>query len=89
MKALSSRQFQILDFIIKTVEETGSTPAIREIGPAFGISSLRGVTVHLDALEWKGYIRRDKNTHRLVIRKDSKGQLGRFIWTPINGQLSE
>lgn len=41
------------------------SPSIREIGKQFEIGSLRGVTVHLDALERKGYINRS-NTPRSI-----------------------
>jgi repressor LexA len=43
----------------------GYPPSIREIGSQFKIGSLRGVTVHLDALERKGYISRS-NTPRSI-----------------------
>ena len=64
-KGLTKRQEEILDFILQYVEGEGYPPSIREIGQKFEIGSLRGVTVHLDALERKGYISRS-NTPRSI-----------------------
>lgn len=55
-KGLTKRQSEILDYIVGYVDREGFPPSIREIGQHFEIASLRGVTVHLDALEKKGYI---------------------------------
>ncbi|HLO99775.1 MAG TPA: transcriptional repressor LexA [Fimbriimonas sp.] len=64
-KGLTTRQEEILDYVLQYVEGAGYPPSIREIGTKFGIGSLRGVTVHLDALERKGYISRS-NTPRSI-----------------------
>src|SRR5579871_2338251 len=64
-RGLTEKQERILNFIVDYVDEKGYPPSIREIGTAFEISSLRGVTVHLDALERKGYIKR-ANTSRSI-----------------------
>jgi len=56
---LTARQREVLNFIINHIAERGFPPSIREIGAALDISSLRGVTVHLDALERKGWIKRE------------------------------
>jgi repressor LexA len=64
-RGLTDKQERILNFIVEYVEDKGYPPSIREIGTAFDISSLRGVTVHLDALERKGYIKR-ANTSRSI-----------------------
>ena len=64
-RGLTDKQERILNFIVEYVEDKGYPPSIREIGTAFSISSLRGVTVHLDALERKGYIKR-ANTSRSI-----------------------
>lgn len=64
-KGLTPRQQAILQFVSEYVGEKGFPPSIREIGEKFGIGSLRGVTVHLDALQKKGYIDR-QNTPRSI-----------------------
>lgn len=50
------------------IQDNGFPPSIREIGKAVGIKSLRGVTVHLDALKKKGYI--ERGTQPRTIRID-------------------
>lgn len=64
-KGLTKRQELILQYILDYVQKEGFPPSIREIGKDFEIGSLRGVTVHLDALERKGYITR-ANTPRSI-----------------------
>lgn len=64
-RGLTDKQERILTFIVDYVSDKGYPPSIREIGNHFDISSLRGVTVHLDALERKGYIKR-ANTARAI-----------------------
>jgi repressor LexA len=64
-RGLTDKQERILTFIVDYVNDKGYPPSIREIGNFFNISSLRGVTVHLDALERKGYIKR-ANTARAI-----------------------
>jgi len=59
-RALTDRQKQILDFIEEMINVSGLPPTIREIGRKFDISSTNGVRSILDALEVKGYIRRQK-----------------------------
>ncbi|HLH80171.1 MAG TPA: transcriptional repressor LexA [Chthonomonas sp.] len=66
-KGLTEKQQQILDFIVKYIEEKGYPPSIREIGNAFNISSLRGVTVHLDALQRKGKITRLSTSRSITV----------------------
>ncbi len=66
-RGLTSKQNMILDFIVDYVEEKGYPPSIREIGNQFNISSLRGVTVHLDALERKGMIKRLSTSRSITV----------------------
>lgn len=57
-KLLTARQADVLDYIMDYVQEYGYGPTLREIRLHFGIASLRGASVHLDALEKKGYVQR-------------------------------
>jgi len=66
---LTARQRSIFDSIIRYIERNGYPPSIREIGTEFGIKSLRGVTVHLDALERKGFIQRERTSRSIKILK--------------------
>jgi repressor LexA len=66
-RGLTDKQERILTFIVDYVNDKGYPPSIREIGNAFNISSLRGVTVHLDALERKGYIKRASTSRSITV----------------------
>jgi len=66
-KGLTEKQSKILEFIIDFQKENGFPPTIREMGDAFGIGSLRGVTVHLDALVRKGFVTRDRTSRSIRV----------------------
>lgn len=66
-KGLTPRQEEILRFIRTYVSENGYPPSIREIGKQFNIGSLRGVTVHLDALARKGQIERQQTPRSIKV----------------------
>ena len=63
-KDLTARQREIFDYIKDMILERGRPPSIREIGERFGIRSTNGVRAVLEALERKGYVRRDRYTSR-------------------------
>ena len=65
-RGLTRRQEEILDFIRAEVHRRGFPPSVREIGEAVGLSSSSTVHSHLDALERKGYIRRDPSKPRAL-----------------------
>jgi repressor LexA len=56
LPALTFRQKEIYDFLLRTIREKGYAPSIPEIGRRFQIASTNGVSDHLKALEKKGYI---------------------------------
>jgi repressor LexA len=66
-RGLTLKQERILEYIEEYANKVGYPPSIREIGRHFGITSLRGVTVHLDALERKGYIKRASTARSITI----------------------
>jgi repressor LexA len=63
---LSERQQDILDFLSDFITENGYPPSVREIGEAVGLSSSSTVHSHLNALENKGFIRRDPSSARAL-----------------------
>lgn len=67
MKRLTARQREVLQAILDYRAEKGYAPSIRELGKMLGISSLRGVTVHLTALEKKGWIERESTSRSIRI----------------------
>lgn len=66
-KRLTARQREVLDAIRNYIAEKGFVPSIRELGRILGISSLRGVTIHLDALEKKGWIHRESTSRSIQV----------------------
>lgn len=64
MEDLTLRQRQVLSFISKHLSERGYPPTLREIALHLGISGNAGVMSHLEALEKKGYIRRQEGSSR-------------------------
>jgi repressor LexA len=53
---LTAKQQAVLDYVRDNTQAT--SPTFRQIAKAFGFKSPHAVTVHLDALERKGKIRR-------------------------------
>lgn len=79
-KGLTQRQRQVLEAIREYAERKGYPPSIRELGKALGISSLRGVTVHLDALARKGYIERESTSRSIrLLTADAAYASGGFL----------
>lgn len=87
-KGLTKRQETILQFILDYIQDIGYPPSIREIGDHFNIGSLRGVTVHLDALKRKGYIERSNKPRsiRVVHPAYQRGQQVKML--PLVGQIA-
>ncbi len=87
---LTKRQQEILDFIREEVEVRGYPPSFREIAAEFGIKSTNGVKVHMDALERKGYIRRDPGLARGIELMDhgSGSMANKVVKIPIVGRVA-
>lgn len=69
---MTDRQKEVYEFLSKQTEENGYPPSIREIGKALGISTLKGVTCHLEALERKGYIERSSAARGIKLKHKDK-----------------
>jgi repressor LexA len=63
---LTARQRLVLDTICDAVERRGYPPSMREIGEAVGLTSPSSVSHQLEALQRKGYLRRDPNRPRAI-----------------------
>lgn len=64
--ALTQRQQQILELIATDIRERGFPPSVRQLAKAAGLSSASSVKHQLDALEEKGYIRREPRLPRAL-----------------------
>ena len=65
-QVLTWRQRKILQVVRDYAQRHGSSPSVREIGKAVGLSSTSSVASQLDTLEHKGYLRRDGGRLRTV-----------------------
>ena len=63
---LTTRQRRILEVIHDAVTDRGYPPSIREIGEAVGLTSTSSVHSQLEALQRKGFIRRDPTKPRAI-----------------------
>lgn len=61
------RQQQVYDFIADYLERQGYPPTLKEIAGHLGISGNLGVIRHLEALEKKGYLQRDRRSSRGIV----------------------
>ncbi len=87
-KGLTKRQEEILDYIVAYIEDEGYPPSIREIGTKFEIGSLRGVTVHLDALDKKGYISRSNTPRSIKVVHPAYQPNDRVAMVPLLGSIA-
>lgn len=83
MEELTLRQKEVLEIVSRHIEEYGYPPTLREIGAKLGVSGTLGVLKHLDALERKGYLRRQEGSTRSI----TLSQQGQGVPLPIVGQV--
>jgi repressor LexA len=89
MKGLTSKQQRVLEVIREAIRQKGQAPTVREIGTQIGVASSCTVQRHLDALERKGCIRRDRYKYRSIELADSPiPPYIRAINVPILGSIA-
>ena len=66
LESLTRRQRRILETITAAIAAHGYPPTMREIGDAVGLTSSSSVSHQLQALERKGYLRRDPKRPRAM-----------------------
>lgn len=73
--ALTPRQHRVLETIAAAIAERGYPPTMREIGEVVGLTSPSSVSHQLQALERKGYLRRDPKRPRAmeIVHPDEAG----------------
>ena len=73
---LTPRQRRVLETIQQSISKRGYPPSMREIGEAVGLMSSSSVSHQLQALERKGYLRRDPKRPRAmeVVLPDEAGE---------------
>ena len=90
MHKLTSRQRQVYDFIVRSVDCDGFAPTLQEIAVHLKVQGNLGVLRHLAALEKKGYLRRMAGRSRgIVLNKRPASQLLPLVGSVAAGPLSE
>lgn len=87
LPALTPRQKEIYDFLVKSIRERGFAPSIHEIGRRFKIASTNGVSDHLKALEKKGYVRRVGKRALEIANAFGKSALSGTREVPVLGRV--
>ena len=64
MDQLTARQQQVLEIVTQYIGAYGYPPSLRDIGKKLAVSGTLGVMKHLEALEKKGYLRRQEGSSR-------------------------
>lgn len=89
MKGLTTKQQRVLDVIRGAMRHRGQPPTVREIGKEIGVQSSCTVQRHLDALERKGFISRNRYKYRSIELTDSPiPPFVRAVNVPILGQIA-
>lgn len=89
-KGLTKAQKAILQFIVEYTREHGYPPTLREIQQHSGtVKSLRGVAIHLDALQRKGYIERGSQARSIrILHPDYQPESERVRLLPLVGDIA-
>ncbi|MGA8260294.1 MAG: transcriptional repressor LexA [Arenicellales bacterium] len=86
MQSLTSRQQQILEFLIRYIDKAGMPPTRVEIAAAMGFRSANAAEDHLKALEKKGAINLTKGMSRGIrVRGESRQEAGLL---PVVGRVA-
>ena len=86
-RELTPRQRTVLEIIAAVIARNGFPPTIREIATQMCLKSTNAVAEHLDALERKGYIVRDRQCSRgiRVLRANATPRLDRSLPRALEG----
>ena len=88
MKALSSKQQRIIDFIRSFLADRGYPPTVRDIVSGCAISSTSVVAYNLDILKNEGYIRRHREVSRGIELLARSPALDDLLQVPVIGYIA-
>lgn len=88
VRAITSHQRDVLDFITDHADRFGYPPTLREIGSKFAIGSTNGVRCILASLEKKGFIRRSPHLSRGIEIVGVEKRNGGSVAVPIIGRVA-
>jgi repressor LexA len=75
MTMLNQKEKKLLNFIAEEINTKGYPPSIREMMDIIAVSSLRGVTYHLDELQRKGYLLRERKSRSITILDRARNEI--------------
>ena len=85
MEKLTEKQQKVLDYVTGCIDSNGFPPTLREIAAHMGLSGNVSVIQYLDALEKKGYLRRESGSSRgIILIREPQPE---FAQIPIMGQV--
>ncbi len=85
---LTKRQEKVLQIITDGIEQSGFPPTVRELRDSLGVNSIRGASIHLDALEKKGFIQRNGKARGIRVLKLGISDTGKQeLRIPLIGQI--
>lgn len=94
IRELTDRQREVLDYIVEVLRESGYPPTVREIATHFGMASAYGVQRHLEALQKKGFLRREAGARAMTLSpsvlqalEHTSGALPMASEAPVNATL--
>lgn len=91
MENLTKRQEDVLNYIKEFVASHGFPPTVREIGSALGASSSATIQAHLNSLEDKGFIRKEKTKNRsieILVDNEFLPQNESVVEVPLLGKIT-
>ena len=80
---LTQLQEKVLDYIHKYMETKGYSPTLDEIRQYIGVSSIRTAAQHLESLERKGFLRRERNAKRNIRLLDPDAAEEQLVSVPV------
>ncbi|MBM3845705.1 MAG: repressor LexA [Verrucomicrobia bacterium] len=89
MKALTTRQREVLDFISGALDTRNQSPSLREIAAHFGFRGMKAAADHVTALKRKGALCGTDRQARSLKPSDSLASLRRrLVHVPLFGSIS-
>lgn len=84
---LTQLQEKVLDYIHSYIERKGFSPTLDEIRKYIGVASIRTAAQHLESLERKGFVRRQKNAKRNIRLIDQDASEEQLVSVPVFGNV--
>ena len=89
MKALTTRQKEILEHIANHIQEKGYPPSYQELADRMNVRSKYAILKHIDALVQKGYLEKDSSARGLrIIDPRYQVQSANEVQIPLIGRVA-